>query len=308
MATKDCESNLAYHPNNIKQPEIHGLVGICLIGILLPWRNQHLFPGPTKFMVAVHGWQMMYQVPSSYDLAHKRIQRCDMSDHIHHRVIDLVVFINQTFDIFEAMHWSMEPWKSAKPMAEPKKNIAMLEKAEKVRLLAAWDEQHTAELDMDQLLSSTETGRMAGTPKGLRPPVVSHFCRKGVWVQKYHRVLQRSHSRFVDPKYIVHPGDCIDVDCDRIGGFYMVLLTVPLVLKKSWTGNLVQRKEHKMPSPVCFPDPPHPPNPRPWFFIAPRRQSKFVLDWQRSLSKYFASVVHPPLRVREISGGYPLVN
>ena len=42
-------------------------------------------------------------------------------------------------------------FEDVEPMAEPKKIFAMLEKAQKVRLLAAWDEQHTAELDMDQL-------------------------------------------------------------------------------------------------------------------------------------------------------------
>ena len=107
-------------------------------------------------MVAVHG-RMMYQVPSSYDLVHNRFNDviCQIIS-----IIDLVVFINQTFDIFEAMHWSMELWKSAKwslaskmwsQWRSQKKIFAMLEKAQKVRLLAAWDEQHTAELDMDQL-------------------------------------------------------------------------------------------------------------------------------------------------------------
>ena len=101
----------------------------------LPWRNQHLFPGPTKFMVAVHG-RMMYQVPSSYDLVHNRFNDviCQIIS-----IIDLVVFINQTFDIFEAMHWSMELWKSAKwslaskmwsQWRSQKKIFAMLEKAE----------------------------------------------------------------------------------------------------------------------------------------------------------------------------------
>lgn len=63
-------------------------------------------------MVAVHG-RMMYQVPSSYDLVHKRIQRCDMSDHIHHRVIGLFFFYQPNLRYLRG-HWSMEPWKSAK--------------------------------------------------------------------------------------------------------------------------------------------------------------------------------------------------